>query len=406
MSSGPIALFDKSFIQSLSVDESVWFDNFYLPVVCPIFYAETLADLSKDTKGKRHPEEEVKRIAEKFPEMGGTPCLGHHELCLGNLHGHHLPMNGQIVVPGGRPILDRGKTGFVIDKFSEVEAFNRWQQQDFHYIEQNFARFWRHSVTTLDLKEQAKIFQSLGITGKTCKTLADAKNLADTLLAAMSAHNQMKLAVHFFGIAREYHQSIMRNWAMMNYQPIHVYAPYAAFVLGIELFFQVAIAANLISTDRPSNRIDISYLFYLPFCMMFVSSDKLHMKCAPLFLREDQSFVWGQDLKKDLSLLNKRYMDLPDKIKELGVLSFAHTPPNDDDRHMGADWRTGDEIVDKMPEKNEKLVEMMNKIKELPTIHPEKIDYDDINSMTLSRYLKKRKGSWYQINKDIESEKS
>ena len=107
-------------------------------------------------------------------------------------------------------------------------------------------------------------------------------------------------------------------------------------------------------------------------------------------------------------------MDLPDKIKELGVLSFAHTPPNDDDfltsqlwdRHMGADWRTGDEIVDKMPEKNEKLVEMMNKIKELPTIHPEKIDYDDINSMTLSRYLKKRKGSWYQINKDIESEKS
>jgi hypothetical protein len=35
---GPIALFDKSFIQSLSVDESVWFDHFFMPVVCPIFF--------------------------------------------------------------------------------------------------------------------------------------------------------------------------------------------------------------------------------------------------------------------------------------------------------------------------------------------------------------------------------
>jgi hypothetical protein len=38
---GVIALFDKSFIQSLTVDESVWFDRFFVPVVCPLFYVET-----------------------------------------------------------------------------------------------------------------------------------------------------------------------------------------------------------------------------------------------------------------------------------------------------------------------------------------------------------------------------
>lgn len=43
----PIALFDKSFLQSLSVDKSVWFDHFFLPVVCPLFFVETLADLTK-----------------------------------------------------------------------------------------------------------------------------------------------------------------------------------------------------------------------------------------------------------------------------------------------------------------------------------------------------------------------
>lgn len=54
---GPITLFDKSFLQSLSVDESVWFDNFFYPVVCPMFYVETLADLSKSTS-KRSPLQE------------------------------------------------------------------------------------------------------------------------------------------------------------------------------------------------------------------------------------------------------------------------------------------------------------------------------------------------------------
>ncbi len=41
---GPITLFDKSFLQSLSIDESVWFDNFFYSVICPIFYVETLAE--------------------------------------------------------------------------------------------------------------------------------------------------------------------------------------------------------------------------------------------------------------------------------------------------------------------------------------------------------------------------
>lgn len=47
---GPIALFDKSFLQSLTVDESVWFDHFFLPVVSPLFFVETLADLAKQRK--------------------------------------------------------------------------------------------------------------------------------------------------------------------------------------------------------------------------------------------------------------------------------------------------------------------------------------------------------------------
>jgi len=58
-----ITLFDKSFFQSLSLDESVWFDHFYKPVVCPIFYMETLADLAHEELRGRTPDREVQILA-------------------------------------------------------------------------------------------------------------------------------------------------------------------------------------------------------------------------------------------------------------------------------------------------------------------------------------------------------
>ena len=69
------------------------------------------------------------------------------------------------------------------------------------------------------------------------------------------------------------------------------FAPYAAHVLTVELFFYLALSAGLISGDRPSNKIDIAYLYYLPFCMVFVSNDNLHAKTVPLFTDENRIFV-------------------------------------------------------------------------------------------------------------------
>jgi hypothetical protein len=45
---GPMALFDKSFLQSISTDEAVWFDHFFIPIICPVFYVETLGNLAKE----------------------------------------------------------------------------------------------------------------------------------------------------------------------------------------------------------------------------------------------------------------------------------------------------------------------------------------------------------------------
>src|ERR1019366_10617343 len=99
---GPITLFDKSFLQTLSTDESVWFDNFFYTVIAPLFYIETLADLEKPPREGKTAEEEVGIIAAKTPQMSGAPCYFHHEICIQDLLGNHTPLTGRIPMAGMR----------------------------------------------------------------------------------------------------------------------------------------------------------------------------------------------------------------------------------------------------------------------------------------------------------------
>lgn len=411
---GPIILFDKSFLQSLSLDESVWFDNFFYPVISPLFYVETLADLEKAVRLGRTPEKEVGIIAAKTPELHGGPCLHHSNLCLENLKGNKVPMNGRIPIAGGRLVKADGERGVVINTTPEAKAFARWQKGEFLEVERQFAQYWRASLKDLDLLAIAAGIRAMGIDSKTCKTLAEAKSMADKIVRATGRPSDViKFASLFLGIPRELEDTILEKWKAAGSPPLTDYAPFAAHVINVDTFFQIALGAHLISDERSSNRVDIAYLFYLPFCMIFVSSDKLHRRCAPFFLRSDQEFVWGEELKKDLNKLNEHYLKLPESEKEKGIMEFASKPPETGDylvsqlwdRHMHS-WRRMSphpkpKNLNKKVEKN--IVERALKFHKAPTLSPEEIDFDPDNSDVLSiqRHVRKRKGSWWQMPKDL-----
>lgn len=410
---GPITLFDKSFLQSLSVDESVWFDNFFITNVCPLFYIETLADLEKSVRQGRTPEQEVGLIADKFPEMGGSPNTYHVELCLGNLMGHSVPLTGQIPLAGGRPVELNGKRGAVFDPSPEAKAFTRWQNREYLEIERLHAKAWRAVLSNLDLNESAKYFRALGIDQRSCRSLNQAKALAKRLVTVEYIPIElMKLMLWFLGIQWESNVQIFQGWRRASFPPLSSYAPYAAHVLTVELFFRIALASHLISTERPSNRIDIAYLFYLPFCMLFVSSDRLHRRCTPAFLRNDQEFVWGPELKTDLAKLNQHYAKLPNSTKAKGIMSFASTPPQKGDflvahlwdRHL-PNWRKQKQhsAGDKKSLDESNIVEKIRKMTEAPTMPLKQVDFNTkkIDMVSVKRRVNKRKGSWYQVPKDL-----
>jgi hypothetical protein len=168
----------------------------------------------------------------------------------------------------------------------------------------------------------------VGIDPKSCGKLQEAKSLADDFVDGdHHVFDRLRLAGSMLGVPDHLVTPLLQRWDAYGRQTLRQYAPYAAHVVNVELFFHIALGANLISTVDVNNRTDIAYLHYLPFAMMFVSSDRLHERCASLFLREDQIFVWGEDLKADLKRLNEELLQLPEEEREKGLFKTAPRPP-------------------------------------------------------------------------------
>jgi len=309
---GPITLFDKSFLQSLSVDEAVLFDNFLLTNIAPIFFAETLADLEKAIKAGRTPEQEVGLIAVKTPELHSSPNAFHLQLCIDSLLGGEVIMDGRPIIPGGKVVKTADRRGIIFDIPPEVEALERWQRHEFLEVERLFAKRWRKMIGSLNFGGIREGLHSIGINTECCRSLEDAKAISESIIDADGySLDRMKFIFTVLGIPHKFFFFVWQRWGE-NYCPsLRKFAPYAAFVFTIDVFYYIVLATKLISSEKVTNRLDIAYLYYLPFCMLFVSSDKFHRTCAPLFLRNDQLFIWGIDLKvifRKLTNIMKDYL--------------------------------------------------------------------------------------------------
>jgi hypothetical protein len=189
-------------------------------------------------------------------------------------------------------------------------------------------------------------------------------------------------------------------------------------VFKVDLVYYLGMYRSFISAERASNQVDMAYLYYLPFTMVFVSGDKLHRMTAPLFLRPDQSYVKAPDMKAALAQLDQHYDRLPDEVKAQGVMQFAGFPPPGMnnvvtrlwDDHMIPDWReiaAQQEAVRDQPRDKASDRELIRELNEqidgatpetsreaLPTAGP---DYS-----LISRRVPVKKGKWRMLPEGIE----
>ena len=322
-------------------------------------------------------------------------------------------MTGQIPVAGVRQVVRNGKLGAIIDEPPESVAFSRWQDGRFYDVERQHARAWRAQLERVDLKGIQDAMQRIGIRPQTCRTLQDAKNLADGMVSMLTkSPGRFDLALALLDIPSRHHREIKDRWKHEKRPALGVFSPFAAHVLTVEVFFRVALGANLIAATRASNRADIAYLFYLPFCHLFVSSDRLHRITAPLFLRANQEFVWGNSLKSDLTQLDLHFKSLPEEQRTQGVFKLGARLPTESQgkirellQRFTPNLLKPPIATESIPNKtHEQLLRDMKEWQSAPAVEsPENQPDKEWETMIITRSVQRQRGSWLQINPDLKN---
>jgi len=419
MSIGPSVIFDKSALEALSADESMWLENFFISNITPLFFVETLADLEKEVRSGRTPEDVVGNIAHKTPDMG---CVNvhHKSLIVGELMPRgKVEMSGRPVISEGKTIELEGKTGVVFKDSPEVEASKRWEKKQFLDLERNNTKAWRRELAGMSADGFGDFEKIFSVVGKP-KTLKELKLLVDDLIGMIEEEAPFVAWMSQLGITPEGQALILQKWQEDGAKPIKDYAPYFSHIISIDLFFYMGTSAGLFTQFKhpQTHMVDIAYLYYLPFCNIFTSNDKLHVALAPIFMREDQQFILGTELKEDFGKLDKHYDALPDDVKKTGTVVFAPCPPDDVsflttrlwDSYMAKTWRQLKDHIRKFdgtdhidPEMEKQMKDELTKfVKEGKEVDSSVLkNLEEANHVMMSHMVSSRKGKWQKFPPEV-----
>lgn len=332
---GPQILLDKSTLQSLSEKETFSLGNHYWIVYSPILFIEILGDYKKFKNDIDKSKKEVAKIAYKINGFESSFTANYRLLLHDDLLGHKVPMEGRPVALGGKEVIDgEGKRGVYFDEDPEHKALRRWTEGKFSEAEEILSDSWRKSTKGIDLdiwRNRHKDFPK-------ASSLEDLKKRASELLDnPRTQYENLQWLFEEVSFDDRLKTPIFNRWIDKGMPSLKLFSPYAYYCLHVLITFYLAIANGFIGT-KSTNRIDLEYVFYFPFCKVFASTDKVLRQFSPLFLGNDQDFVWGDDLKKDLCQISQYWENLGDDEKKNYRKKYGDYPPDNPDSITNQLW--------------------------------------------------------------------
>lgn len=327
---GPIILVDKSFLQGLSHIEIDFLYKHYTIVITPILIMEILGDLSKFQE-ESDSRNEVKTLSKKILTFDSHVNTHYHKLCVASLLGIKVPMTGQILVDGGQEVqTETGEKGIFIDEPPEMNIIRNWKTGNFSDEEISAASEWRKMIDSIDLESYRDFYNKYyRDTLSHVTSLDELNSLIDSFCADSNIDVQysiLSFELDKLHLSQRLKDRIYNRWLSGNLKSFKDFAPYAFYCFKIDSLFNHGIICKLIGT-RPTNKIDLRYLYYIPFCMVFCSGDNFHKQLSPYFMRSDQSFVERDILKNDLKDISEHWINLTPEEKVTWAENYNIYPP-------------------------------------------------------------------------------
>lgn len=408
---GPVIIFDKSTLQSISIDESVFVQQFFISNIIPLFYVETLGDLDLVYHKSGKPITEViSALAAKVPSLSVSPSVHHSRLIVGNLYGLEVEMDGRIIRDGGVEKVDyEGKVGIHYSSTPEAAALRRWHKGEYLDIERLFSKSWRDALSNSTFDNLLGIIKNIVPVKEILSNADQIKLFVERFVKVTDGELLIYLICEFSGLPEKVYLKSIERWRREKHLNIEKFSSYALFVLKVDLFFYICMYKGVESKDRPSHRIDLAYLYYLPFCDVFVSTDKLHKRLVPHFLRKDQLFVNGSDFKTGLHRLDEYYSQYQEQIAEVGFLSFAQSPPQDIKNGISDIWDVLNPTWRIIKPKKENKINEKELLKHLRKVSEESKELDRKTPMNEVQHISEKylvsvqKGKYRVLPKNIEN---
>ena len=397
-------IFDKSILQSLNVEESVWMDILFYCGIPEILPAEILADIAKVRKNGRSAEAEVKRLAEKLPEIRGVCIRPYTVLAKEDLLGQTVPMTKQLPAEGFHGKDLDGEMVAVMEKLPGRTAWIRWQHGKFTKQERRDAEEIRQMRKEFkwDIEENKRLLETAGISVSEIRDVGDALAVAGKSINAPEKIVQEATLECMIALAElndDEKKMVKKRWEFCTYTPAGQFAPYAAYVAQIYLAWGAAAAAELPRIRQESAVSDMSYLLFLPFTEIFSSNDNLHIEWATALMKENQTIITGEYMKKALREVVEFYKNHDELVKKYGAIGLTDYPPEEcqwfaelwDNLRPG--WRTQGQQILRLSEKQMDILTEFQRIQEgLQEIKPSQARNQNPRTMVIKRQIPDRKG--------------
>jgi len=315
---------DKSTFQMLSYAELLRLSSYYRHNVAPVLVMEILGDLKKEVAPDAKPSEvRVKEFASKLFPMSCVVNSYYRTLAKGELMGNKVEMDGRPTLDVEKIVkTDDGRKGFLMKETDAEKAVYKWKDGNFSEADHTLSKLWRTITTQEDLLKNLQKILKAATPGR-LKSLDELHAKVQSVLADLDRQESLLIyLIDTYGEQEIDGGFAFAKWLEAGRPLLKDYIPYCAHCLKIDLLFHLGLQSEIIGI-RPTNRVDLEYLYYLPFCNVFTSNDKIHKQLAPLLIRPDQKFFTGEELKKDF----KGIVEYLEKEGEAAKKKFVSEPP-------------------------------------------------------------------------------